>query len=61
MILEQNEEKEQSDPHHQQSALLQEIKYACKSCFEEFGFQPVININVENHYHGDIENYHNYK
>ena len=41
-------------------AMLRETIAAYKSFFEELGLQPVININVVNHYHGDIENYNNY-
>lgn len=41
-------------------AMLLEKIAACKSCCEEHGLQPTININVVNHYHGDIENYNNY-
>ena len=41
-------------------ASLRDTLNAYKSFFEELGLQPVININVVNHYHGDIENYNNY-
>lgn len=41
-------------------AMLRETIAAYKSFFEELGLQPVINIHVVNHYHGDIENYNNY-
>ena len=41
-------------------AMLREMIAACKSCCEEHGLQPVINIHVVNHYHGDIETYNNY-
>ena len=41
-------------------AMLREMIAACKSCCEEYGLQPIININVVNHYHGDIETYNNY-
>ena len=41
-------------------ASLRETIAAYKSFFEELGLQPVINIHVVNHYHGDIENYNNY-
>ena len=41
-------------------AMLREMIAAYKSFFEELGLQPVININVVNHYHGDIETYNNY-
>ena len=41
-------------------AMLRETIAAYKSFFEEYGLQPVININVVNHYHGDIETYNNY-
>ena len=41
-------------------ASLRDTLAAYKSFFEELGLQPVININVVNHYHGDIETYNNY-
>ena len=41
-------------------ASLRDTLAAYKSFFEELGLQPVINIHVVNHYHGDIENYINY-
>lgn len=41
-------------------AMLREMIAAYKSIFEEYGLQPTININVVNHYHGDIETYNNY-
>ena len=39
---------------------LRDALNACKTYFEECGLQPVITIKVENHYHGDIENYNSY-
>ena len=52
--------KTEDDAESSGIAMLRETIAAYKSFFEELGLQPVINIHVVNHYHGDIETYNNY-
>lgn len=51
---------EKDDEKSSGTAVLKKTLNDCMAYYEKCGLQPVITINVENHYHGDIENYNSY-